>query len=145
MRFYEWTAPFSRTGLIVIATAIAVTSGVALAVEPSGMLSGDQEVPQVVTSASATSNIVVGSDMSVSGGVETSGMQSTAAHIHEGATGTNGPVLVTLIRKSATGWSVPDGTKFTPAQYASFKAGKLYVNVHSAAHEDGEIRLQLSP
>ena len=31
----------------------------------------------------------------------------------------------------------------TDAQYASFKSGDLYVNVHSAQHPTGEIRGQL--
>ena len=37
-------------------------------------------------------------------------------------------------------WSVPAGSKLTEEQMASFKAGNLYVNVHSAEHKPGEIR-----
>jgi hypothetical protein len=40
---------------------------------------------------------------------------------------------------------VPAGSKLTDAQYASFKAGNLYVNVHSPDHKGGEIRTQLKP
>jgi hypothetical protein len=35
--------------------------------------------------------------------------------------------------------------KLTDAQYKAFKAGDLYVNVHSAQHQGGEIRGQLKP
>jgi len=40
---------------------------------------------------------------------------------------------------------VPDGSKLTPDQMKEFKAGDLYVNVHSDAHPAGEIRGQLKP
>jgi len=42
-------------------------------------------------------------------------------------------------------WAVPSGMKLTDAQYAAFKAGDLYVNVHSAQHQGGEVRGQLKP
>jgi CHRD domain len=40
---------------------------------------------------------------------------------------------------------VPEGTKLTDDQYKSYKAGNLYVNVHTDAHKGGEIRAQISP
>jgi len=108
-------------------------------------LSGDQEVPPVTTKASGSGTIVIGTDKSVSGGVTTTGIQGTAAHIHVGKAGTNGPVAVPLAKKGDNGWSVAAGAKLSDTQYQSYKAGDLYVNVHSAAHPDGEIRGQLKP
>ena len=52
---------------------------------------------------------------------------------------------VPLTKKGDTGWSDAPGAKLSDAQYQSYKAGDLYVNVHSAAHPDGEIRGQLKP
>ena len=108
-------------------------------------LTGAQEVPPVTTSASGSGTITVGADKSVSGSVTTSGIAATAAHIHEGAMGANGPVIVPLAKTSDNVWSVAAGAKLTDAQYESYKAGKLYVNVHSAANKGGEIRAQLKP
>ena len=107
------------------------------------MLSGAQEVPPIDTKAFAKNLIVIEADGSVSGDIETSQLAGTAAHIHAGAAGTNGPVLVTLAKTADNRWSVPAGTKLTPTQYESFRAGNLYANVHSAEHPSGEIRVQL--
>jgi hypothetical protein len=109
-------------------------------------LSGGEEVPPVTTTASGSGWIKVKDDMSVSGSIKTTGIAGTAAHIHSGAPGKNGPVVITLT-KGADGstWSVPAGAKLTDAQYKEYKAGNLYVNVHSAAHKGGELRGQLKP
>jgi hypothetical protein len=129
----------------VTACIFAISAGVALAAGTKVTLSGAHEVPPVHTSATGTGVITVGSDMSVTGSVTTTGIEGIAAHIHEAAAGKNGPVIVPLEQTSAGVWSVPENVKFTEAQYKSYKDGDLYVNVHSAAHKGGEIRGQLKP
>ena len=108
-------------------------------------LSGSQEVPPASTSASGSGTITIGADKSVSGSVTTTGVAAIAAHIHVGAAGKNGPVIIPLAKTSDNVWAVPAGAKLTDAQYESFKAGDLYVNVHSAKYKGGEIRGQLKP
>jgi hypothetical protein len=49
------------------------------------------------------------------------------------------------VKSGESVWSVPAGARLTDAQYDAFKAGNLYVNVHTAAHKGGEIRGQLNP
>ncbi|MFL6465307.1 MAG: CHRD domain-containing protein [Bryobacteraceae bacterium] len=108
-------------------------------------LTGTQEVPPVSTNASGKSTISVASDKSVSGSVITDAMTGTAAHIHQGAMGANGPVIIPLTKTSDKAFTVPANTKLTDAQYDAYRAGNLYVNVHSAAHPAGEIRVQMKP
>jgi hypothetical protein len=123
--------------------ALLLGIGIAFAASETVTLSGNEEVPPVSTSASGNGTIKVNSDKIVSGSVMTKGIAATAAHIHEGEAGKNGPVVIPLKKASEDKWVVPDGAKLSDAQYDSYKAGKLYVNVHSAAHKDGEIRAQL--
>jgi hypothetical protein len=104
-------------------------------------LSGANEVPPVVGSPmSGTATVTINPDRTVSVKVAVSGMTATASHIHECAPGTNGPVIVPFTKTADNTFASPDGAKLTESQYASYKAGNLYVNVHSAAHPIGEIR-----
>jgi hypothetical protein len=108
-------------------------------------LSGSQEVPANPSTASGSSTIVIGADKSVTGSVEVTGMTPTMAHIHEAAKGANGPVIVPFTKTGANTFAPAPGAKLTDDQYAAYQAGKLYINVHSAAYPGGEVRLQLSP
>ena len=110
--------------------------------DPHLKLTGANEVPAVTTPASGTGTITVAPDRSVSGSVTATGMSPTMAHIHQGAPGVNGPVIIPLTQ-SGNVFTVPAGAKLTDAQYDAYKAGNLYVNIHSAAHPGGEIRAEL--
>ena len=119
-------------------------------------LTGAQQVPPVTTSASAVTDITARTSKCQSpaspnncphlmGNVYTYGLSPTAAHVHQGAPVQNGPPIVTLVKVSETTWAVPHGTQITESQYEAFWAGNLYVNMHTAANKDGEIRAQLKP
>src|SRR3546814_19558477 len=103
------------------------------------------EVPAGTRSDQGDCTITIGDDKNVSGNVTTSGVAGTMAHLHEAATGKNGPPIITLEKKGDNQWMVPSNAKLTDAQYNAYKAGNLYVNVHSATHKGGEIRDQLKP
>ena len=140
---------FAQHSLWMLVGALTVTiagySASVLGDEIKVTLSGDQEIPPVTTSASGNGTITVGEDKSVSGKVTISGMTPLVAHIHEAPAGANGPIVIPLTKTSDTVWVVPAGAKLTDAQYASYKAGNLYYNVHTEAHRSGEIRGQIKP
>ena len=135
--------------LVILAAALAILvpgfASITSAGEIAVKLSGDQVVPPVSTSATGNGSITVGDDRSVSGSIQTTGIAGTAAHIHMAAPGQNGPVAVPLTKSGDGTWSVSKDAKLTDAQYEAYKAGNLYVNVHSAAHPGGEIRGQIKP
>jgi hypothetical protein len=134
-----------RNRVLIVAAALAVMVGSASATDVKVKLIGAEETPPVTTSATGTGTIMIAADKSVSGTIKTKGIDGTVAHIHVGAPGVAGPPIITLTKGADGTWTVPAGSKLTDEQYASFKAGDLYVNVHSAAHPPGEIRAQLKP
>ena len=103
-------------------------------------LSGAHEVPPVSTSASGSGTVTVNADHTVVASITVKGMNPTAAHIHEAAAGANGPVIVPFVKQGEDTFVAAPGAKMTDAQYDAFKAGRTYVNVHSASHPSGEIR-----
>jgi CHRD domain len=132
-------------GMAVVLAAALVASGPLWAAAITVKLTGADETPPVKTSATGTGTITINADKTVSGRIKTSGIDGTMAHIHTGAPGESGPPIITLKKEADGVWSVPPGAALTDDQYAVFKAGKLYVNVHSAEHVPGEIRGQINP
>jgi hypothetical protein len=134
-----------RSALFLAAALLAGCAGMGGSDAISLRMTGAEEVPPVSTSASGSGTVRVSDDGAVSGSFKTQGGPFTAAHIHEGAKGANGPVIVPLQKVNDTEWTVPAGSKLTPAQVASYRQGRLYVNFHSAKFKGGEIRAQIVP
>jgi len=139
------TSTLRRAAVIGTAVLLAAGFGIASAATVHVRLSGSHETPPVKTAASGSGVIKVAADGTVSGKITTRGIKGTMAHIHEGAPGMAGPPIIHLMAGPKGTWMVPPGSKLTPHQMQEFRAGELYVNVHSAAHPGGEIRGQLKP
>jgi hypothetical protein len=107
-------------------------------------LTGAEEVPPAKSDGKGSGSFRVAEDGTITGSVSTEGVRGTMAHIHNGAKGTNGPVIVPLTKNGDT-YSVPEGKKLTADQIKALKEGNLYVNVHSDRYKGGEVRAQLQP
>ena len=110
--------------------------------------SGEEEVPagsgEEGTTLVASISLTADGDMTYTVVVQGNSEEITAGHIHRGAKGANGPVIVPLDKQGDT-YSVPAGRKLTPAQIEDLKKGNLYVNVHTNRNKGGEVRAQLQP
>ena len=138
--------PARRVAVLAMACLLlACAPGPRLAGGHDVTLGGAQDVPANTSAASGSSTLYVALDHSLTGAVRYTGMVATVAHIHAAPAGANGPVIVVLVKTGDGLFAVPADTSLTPAQYASYLAGNLYVNVHSAAYPAGEIRAQLKP
>ena len=143
MNSFSHAKGFRPLAALLVGATLFSTAASAADVKVS--LHGSEEVPAVTTAALGSGTLKIADDRTVSGIVTTKGIEGTVAHIHLAAKGKNGPPIITLTKTADGEWSVPAGSKLTEEQYASFKAGDLYVNVHSAANKSGEIRGQLNP
>lgn len=68
--------------------------------------------------------------------------RALAAHIHTGARGKAGPVVVALCGPCRSG--VRKRATLSAAVLAALEAGRAYVNVHTARNQAGEIRGQIA-
>jgi hypothetical protein len=131
-----------------VTTSTAVTLNVLNNLSFNVALSGDQENPATGSAATGEGqlqvNLLTGA---ATGNLVVSGMTPTAAHIHDGFAGTNGPVLIPFEARAGTTdtFDVPANTTMTPEQLDKLETGALYLNAHSAAFPSGEIRGQIVP
>lgn len=107
-------------------------------------LTGAQEVPPVASDATAAAAVMVDpATRLMKATIVTAGIAGTAAHIHEGAPGVAGPIIFPLTETSAGSGIWTTQATLTDEQLNKLMAGNYYVNVHSAAFPNGEIRGQL--
>lgn len=112
-------------------------------------INGSQEVPPVATAGTGLGDITVNTATgAISGTVSFTGLSTatTAGHIHVGAAGVNGPVIVPLVGGlgvTAGTMSVPPGSVLLADQLAALRTNGLYINIHTSANLGGEIRGQI--
>ena len=70
-----------------------------------------------------------------------SSLTPSAGHIHSGAVGVNGPVIIPFPSLTTSPYSYE--VVLTPAQVDLLKTNMLYTNLHTPANPGGEIRGQL--
>jgi Cu/Zn superoxide dismutase len=105
---------------------------------------GSTEVPATDSAGKGTAEVTVDTDtkkVSWTMSVEGLSGDATAAHAH-------GPASVTESAPPVIDMSgdmmMKGGADITEAQWTEMKAGKYYINVHTAKFPDGEIRGQLA-
>lgn len=133
---------------LICAAAFALASpSLADTVTLKASLSGANEVPpndsKGTGAVTATYNTAT-KKLSWKGQYSDLSGPATAAHFHAGAPGKNGGVVVPIFA-GKTAKSPFEGTKtLTSDQANAMLSGGWYVNVHTAAHQAGEIRGQLT-
>ena len=109
-------------------------------------LSGSQEVPAVNTMSMATAVVEVDEDLpAFSVSVDVSGLTDvTGVHVHDGGIGMNGPVAFPLT-DAGDGTYVLAETNISPSNLDALTNGEWYLNVHTTANPNGEVRGQIVP
>ncbi|MCL5024756.1 MAG: CHRD domain-containing protein [Nitrospirae bacterium] len=146
---------------IILLVAGLATLGIAAEKSFKATLSGGEETPPAMTAAKGEATFTLGK-----GGTElmykvtVSGIENvTAAHIHSGKKGKEGPVVVVLYagpkKEGAFSGTLSEGTvtgkdlkgslagKPLSALVGMIESGDAYVNVHTTKHPSGEIRGQI--
>ena len=135
--------------LVAAALAMVVGGSAWAAGQFRADLTGAAEVPANNSTATGSAHAKLhdnGTTLRVQ--LKYSGLSSgvTGAHVHSGAAGSNGPVLIDL--KPALGKTAGGVTNLVTEIDAGaatqLRDGGLYVNVHTVQYPDGEIRGQLT-
>src|SRR3569833_2750751 len=125
---------------------VATTSAGTGATTFVAALRGAQEVPPVNSQGEGSAAILVDpATMNMVAAVTTIGITGNAAHIHIGAPSQAGAVVIPLVESSAGSgvWTVRQ--TLTTEQLTAMRSGNYYVNVHTVANPNGEIRGQIFP
>lgn len=137
----------SSTGMQSSSSGIQASSSMqsSTATTFTARLSGDQEVPAVMGSGTGTLKAQLDpASRKLTYEVTYSGLSgpATAAHFHGPAAAGQNAGVVVPVASAAT--PIRGEATLTEQQAADLRAGRMYFNVHTAAHPGGEIRGQVA-
>jgi hypothetical protein len=142
----QMRSPSSKPASQAAPAAAAAPSSQAMQVYEA-TLAGTQEVPPVTTTATGSAEARYNPATSMlSWRVTYSGLSGavTGAHIHGPAgPGQNAGVVVPFTNVATS--PITGEARITPEQLGQLSSGQWYVNLHTAANPNGEIRGQLRP
>ncbi|WP_460608382.1 CHRD domain-containing protein [Hymenobacter terrigena] len=111
-------------------------------------MSGDQETPAVTTNAQGVASFMLNETrdtLFVQAAFSGLSGTVTGAHVHEGAVGVAGPIIINLVPmvrgNRLSGFLT--GADIAQPKLARFLKSQYYINVHTAANPNGEIRGQI--
>ncbi|MEO5572437.1 MAG: CHRD domain-containing protein [Bacteroidia bacterium] len=115
----------------------------------SASVEGSQEIPPVTSAARGT--LVASVDRNQTDlhfMVVADGLIANGVHFHNGAEGQSGPVIYDMtsqfVNNGAFGyWKSTDASPFTTANSLIFRNDSAYINLHTVANPNGEIRGQV--
>ena len=148
--------------LAALILALVAIAPAAWAKDFKATLSGDQEVPPVVTDTTGKFKLHLNKD-ETEGEITLTvrdGVRISRAHLHCAPVGVNGPIVLFLVGDNLAGYEVDgkwisnavvtDANIINPACGATIadladamRAGNVYVNVHSVASPGGVVRGQV--
>ncbi|NNE25625.1 MAG: CHRD domain-containing protein, partial [Saprospiraceae bacterium] len=111
----------------------------------TGRLSGGQEVPSVQTDATGVVGILLNTTMDrATVNLSVNGLTGNFAgvHLHEAPAGDNGGVVVNLTDDFISN-RISTEIDISPELLDMLMAGNIYINVHTDAFPDGELRAQV--
>lgn len=133
-------------GFMALALLMSCSGGSAMSISTLvASLNGAQEMPPNASTATASGNATVDMATQVLTATLTStGLVGTAAHIHNGAPGSNGPVVFALTETPAGSGHWSTTVTLTREELHLLLAGNYYFNIHSPTFPNGEIRGQIT-
>lgn len=114
----------------------------------TAQINGAQQVPTIATAASGVASLYLNATRdTLCVRVSWNGLSGAAAgiHIHDGAMGVNGGVIVDLSGdiKGNQVYARVTGNSLTSSLIAKLLSGNCYLNIHTTANPNGEIRGQI--
>ena len=110
------------------------------------MLMGANEVPAVTTNAMGIALLRVTTDKKLYSKITVTNLDAgdvlRFAHVHKGATGVNGPVIIDLAMTEAD-FGIVKVSTLSDVNYTSLKSEAVYVNAHSVLRGGGLVRGQI--
>ena len=145
-----------RTSLLCLLAALALLAAPQLASADhlhahlllTARMGGDQEVPAINTTAQGVAGFTLNETrdtLFIQAAFSGLSGPVTSVHIHEGAVGVAGPVVINLLPmlrgNRLSGYLT--GANIAPANLTKFFRGGYYINAHTAVNGGGEIRGQI--